>query len=92
MTLLLPKGPKGTAAVTARYSGVAPGGAAAVVALTSQSVEGGVSMSLFSTSRGWSLGKVLKSWSRASAAARSVEAGSGVRVMTDFVELRTGNG
>jgi hypothetical protein len=92
VALLFPKGPKGTAAVTARYSGAAPRGAAAFVAVTSQSVEGGGSMSLFSTTKGWRLGKVLKSWRRASAAARSMEVGSGVHVTTNLVELRTGNG
>jgi hypothetical protein len=90
--LLFPKGPKGTAAVTVRYSGVAPGGDAAIVAVTSQSVEGGVSVSLFSTTNGWRFGKVSKSWRRASAAARFVDAGSGVRVTTDLVALRTWNG
>jgi hypothetical protein len=89
VTFLFPKGPKGTAAVTARYSGVAPAGAAAVVAVTSQSVGGGVPMSLFSTTSGWRLGKVLKSWRRASAADRSVDEGSGVRVTIDLVELKT---
>jgi hypothetical protein len=50
----------GTAAVMARYSGVAPVDAAVVAAVTSQSMEGGVSMSLFLTTRGCRLGKVLK--------------------------------
>jgi hypothetical protein len=90
VTLLVPNGPIGTAAVTARYSGTAPGGAAAVAAVASQSVGGGDSMSLFSTTSGWRLGKVLKSCRRASAADRSVVKGSGVRVKTLLVELRTG--
>jgi hypothetical protein len=87
--LLVPKGPKGTAAVTARNSGSEPGGAAAVVVVTSQAVVGGGEMSLFSVTRGSRLGKVVKSWRRESAAAWSVDGGRVVRVVTECVELRT---
>lgn len=76
--------------MTARNSGVVPGDAAAVVAVTSQSVEGGVGMSLFSVTRGWRLGKVLKSWRRVRAVVRSVEGGRGVRVVMEWVVVRTG--
>lgn len=52
VTSLLPKGPNGTLAVTARYSGFTPGGEKAVASVTSQSVGSGLSKTLLPTTRG----------------------------------------
>lgn len=52
VTSLLPKGPNGTLAVTARYSGFTPGGETEFASVTSHSVGGGLSTISFPTTRG----------------------------------------
>ena len=86
---LLPKGPKGTLAVTIRYSGFVPGGEIALASVTSQSMDRGVAMISLPTTRGCESMKASRSCRRAIAEARSTKGSSAVFVMLERVEVRT---
>jgi hypothetical protein len=89
VTLLLPNGPMGTAAVTERYSGSTSAGEADAASVTSHEVADGPEVTSFFVTNGWRFWKVVWSWRRATANLRLTEAGSGVSVVRVCVEVKT---
>ena len=81
VTMLLVKGPMGTATVTERYSTAELLDSARLLASVTSHEEGGSGITMFSIKRGWSPWKEGWSWSRARADLMSTEAGRGVSVV-----------